>query len=354
MKKYLLFILFVAPLAAYAAPKKHPEANIENRPAPRGADAPLVLTSDKPNFCITGSQSGKAFHSEAAFNSIVWKTDVVYIGDTHDQPQDHAAQLKALMAMRIARGSKIAVAFEMLNQDLQPVLDAYAAGKMTEEEFLAKTDWDKEWNFSFGMYKPLFDFAIANGLRAIALKVPKNIIDKIAVSGLESLTPEEKRYLPEKVELKQHPRYNEYLKTAFASLIDSPGARFLTLDKYLAAMTAANEGMAGRITTFLADNPGYAVLVIAGNNRIIYNAAVPASVKARSKEARQATFYTQNATSCPQTMPKEHKDMANYIWYINHTPKPAPAATPQPAVPASPVLSTAPLPSPAPAAAPGR
>jgi len=304
---------------------KKPEANIEKRKAPAVAEAPVILTYDAPNFCIFGAQSGKNVSGEASFKSVVWKSDVVYVGETHDQLQDHLAQLEALKAMRIARGSKIAVGFEMLNQSLQPVLNDYADGKLTEAEFLAKADWQKEWGFDFNMYKPLFDFIVQNKLRALALNVPKKVVSKIARTGLESLTEEEKSFLPEKVEITQHKKYNEFLKESFAGHGDSPMAKMFTIENYLASMAAWNEGMGARVADFLTNNPGYSVLVIAGNGHVIYNAAIPASVKARVKGVRQASFYTEQADKCPAVMPKEHKDLANYVWYINHPPKPAAA-----------------------------
>ena len=308
-------MVLLLPQAVFAKSVKKPEANIEKRQPLKNAGAPVVLTQDKPNFCIIGAQSGKDYRSEAAFKSVVWKSDVIYIGETHDQPLDHMAQFEALKAMKIARGSKIAVGFEMLNQTLQPVLDEYAAGRLTEEEFLSKADWKKEWGFDFNMYKPLFDFIVANKLRALALNVPKKVVGKIARSGLESLTPEEKQYLPEKVEITQHKKYNEYLKATFGSHGDSPMAKMFTLENYLASMAAWNEGMGDRIAQFLNANPGYAVLVIAGNGHVIYNAAIPASVKVRAPGARQVSFYTESAPQCPASVPSETLAQADYIWF---------------------------------------
>lgn len=328
MKKIIFPILLLAPALAAAAHVKKPEANVDKRKAPAEASAPIVLTTAAPNFCIFGGQSGKALNSEAAFNSIVWRSDVVYVGETHDQPLDHQAQFAALKAMRIARGQKIAVGFEMLNQTLQPVLDDYAAGKLTEEEFLAKADWKNEWGFDFAMYKPLFDFIRANKLRALALNVPRKVVGKIARSGLESLSADEKAFLPEKVEISRHQKYNDYLKETFGGHGSSPMGGMFTLENYLASMAAWNEGMGARIADFLNANPGYEVLVVAGNGHVMFNAAIPASVKARVEKVRQASFYTEDAQRCPEAMPKEHKDLANYLWYIKHPPKPEPAAPP--------------------------
>ena len=284
-----------------------------------------------PRFCIFGGQSGKSFASEAAFRSIVWKNDVVYVGETHDQPLDHLAQLEALRAMRQARGSKIAVGFEMLNVTLQPVLDEYAGGGLSEEEFLNKADWKKEWGFDFNLYKPLFDFIRDNKLKALALNVPKKVISKIARGGLESLSAEEKQYLPQKIEITAHKKYNEYLKASFSGGGSAPMSKMFTLENYLASMAAWNEGMGSRLADFLNSNPGYAALVVAGNGHVIHNAAIPASVKSRINGVRQASFYTEDAASCPAAFPKEHKNMANYIWYIAHQKKADSAGTAPPA-----------------------
>ena len=338
-----LLIILTLPLAAYAKYVKKLNSNVDKREAPAEAAKP------DPRFCIFGAQSGKPFNTEAAFMSVVWKNDVVYVGETHDQPLDHAAQFEALKAMKIARGSKIAVGFEMLNQTLQPILDDYAAGKLTQEEFLDKVNWKKEWGFDFNMYKPLFDFIVEHKLRGLALNVPKKVVGKIARTGLDSLTPEEKAFLPEKVEITKHKKYNEYLKASFAGHGDSPMAKMFTLENYLASMAAWNEGMGNKVAEFLNVNPGWSVLVVAGNGHVVHNAAIPASVKSRVKDVRQASFYTEDG-ACPEKLNKDHKDLANYVWYINHPPK----AEPAPAVSTDTVTTPAVSTSTAPAATPGR
>ena len=310
MKRKTVNVYFLA--AAFLAPGAWGRAAV-----PDYAAAPAGL-------CVLDSAAGTRLSPEN-FMAVIAGADVVSVGETHDQVKDHQAQLEALKALYAARGEKIAVGFEMLNQSLQPVLNDYADGKLTEAEFLAKADWQKEWGFDFNMYKPLFDFIVQNKLRALALNVPKKVVSKIARTGLESLTEEEKSFLPEKVEITQHKKYNEFLKESFAGHGDSPMAKMFTLENYLASMAAWNEGMGARVADFLTNNPGYSVLVIAGNGHVIYNAAIPASVKARVKGVRQASFYTEQADKCPEVMPKEHKDLANYVWYINHPPKPAAA-----------------------------
>lgn len=317
----LILALLASPAAA--APAREKAA----APAPKTAAAPAAKQGG-PGLCIFGGQSGKPFDSEAAFNSVLWKSDVVYVGETHDEPLDHQAQLAALKAMRIARGSRIIVGFEMLNAALQPALDDYASGKIAEGEFLARVDWEKEWKFDFAMYRPLFDFVIANKLKAAALNVPRPVIMKIARVGLDALTSDEKKFLPEKVTVSEHKKYTEYLKKSFSEHGSTVSAKSIEFENYSAAMAAWNEGMGAKLAEHLAANPGYAALVVAGNGHIAYNAAIPASVKARVPGLRQASFYIENAPRCPEKIGKDEKDLANYVWYIAHPARPKPAAPP--------------------------
>ena len=326
MRNILFALLLILPSAA-AAWHKTPKANVADRKPPKGADAPIVLTTSAPNFCIFGGQSGKSYSGEAAFSAVVWRSDVVYVGETHDQPLDHLAQLEALKAMKIARGSRIAVGFEMLDLTLQPALDDYVSGKITEAEFLERTDWKREWGFDFSLYRPLFDFIRLNGLKALALNVPRSVVEQIARQGLDGLTPEERKYLPADLSVTKDKKYNEYLESSYGGH-DGPMAKVITFENYKASMAAWNEGMGARIAEFLSGNPGYEVLVVAGNGHLMYNAAIPASVRSRVKGVRQASFYTAPAEKCPKNLPPGDKGLAGYIWYIDHPQKPeqAPAA----------------------------
>jgi hypothetical protein len=109
------------------------------------------------------------------------------------------------------------------------------------------------------------------------------------------------------------------MKKSFAGHGDDPMAKMFTFKNYLASMCAWNEGMGSRLADFMNRNPDYSALAVVGNGHLMYNAAIPASVKARAGKLRQASFYTEDAALCPDKMPAEAKNMANYIWYIYHS-----------------------------------
>ena len=333
MSAFLLSLLLGLSANSYAGkPAAKPAAKPEVKAA--AVVAPL------PNLCIFGGQSGKTFGDLASFKTVIWKSDVIYAGGADGQQKDQEARLEILKTLREARSSKIAVGFEAVNIPLQPVLDDYSAGKISEEDFLQKTGWQNNSGVDFSFYKPLFAFIIQNKLRALALGIPKETIFKIEREGAAALTGDEKKILPETANIIKHKKYLDHLKASYAGFGAAAAAGApLNWDNYLSAVSSWNEGAGAKIAEFVNANPGWSVLVAASNDRFIYNAALPASVKSRTMKIRQASFYVEDGAKCPETLPADHKDLANYVWYINH-PKPLPAVS----------TST----SPSPAAEPGK
>jgi len=304
-----------------------------------------AAVKEAPGFCIFNGGSGAPLGGEDAFKAVVRGADAVFAGETHDQAKDHLAQLEALKALGEARGEKIVVGFEMLNMTLQPVLDDYASGKITEEEFLQKADWKNEWGFDFNLYKPLFDFIRAGKLKALALNLPKKVVSKIARVGLDGLSPEERQYLPAEVAITKNEAYIKYIRQSYEGHGKSNSGRTdgadavpankqdagkekkgmgdFTFENYLAAMCAWNESMGSRLADFINANPGYAGITIAGAGHVIYNAGIPASVAARTSGLHPVSFYPSDAVTCPEAMPAGDAGLADYVWYISH---PAPAA----------------------------
>lgn len=269
-----------------------------------------------PGFCIFNTLSGVPVNNSASFQAIIWNSDAVFAGESHDQPADHLAQLEALKALHAGRGAAVAVGFEMLNVTLQPVLDDYAEGRLTEEEFLQKVDWKKEWGFDFNLYKPLFDFIRANRLKALALNLPKRVVSNIARVGLKALPPEDKQYLPPDLKITTNKAYIEYIRKSYEGHM----SQMFTFENYLAAMCAWNEAMGARLADFVKANPGFAALAIAGAGHVIYNAGIPESFKTRTSGLRLSSFYPQPADVCPSAFPQQDADLADYVWYINHAP----------------------------------
>jgi uncharacterized iron-regulated protein len=65
----------------------------------------------------------------------------------------------------------------------QPILDQFAAGKLTEDEFLEKSDWKHVWGFPPPLYMPIFRFARDHHIPMVALNVSSHLVHLTATNG---------------------------------------------------------------------------------------------------------------------------------------------------------------------------
>ncbi len=112
------------------------------------------------------------------------KTDVIFIGEKHDDPLAHEWELFIWQALS-ADGR--ALALEMFETDVQEYLDDYLAGEISEQEFLEAS---RPWGNYTGDYAPIVEFAHENGNRVIAANVPRTYAAMVARGGWESLSGE--------------------------------------------------------------------------------------------------------------------------------------------------------------------
>jgi uncharacterized iron-regulated protein len=110
------------------------------------------------------------------------RADVVFIGEQHDDPGTHRLEIAILEGIA-RRRSNVIVAVEMFERDVQPHLDDYLAGKISEQEFLKNS---RPWPRYATDYKPLIEFAKAKGWKVIAGNVPRRYASQVGKSGLSA------------------------------------------------------------------------------------------------------------------------------------------------------------------------
>lgn len=265
----------------------------------------FLFASDMSNYYRKGK-----FISREDLEKLITKADIVYAGEQHDQKGSHNIQLETLKIL-YSKNNKICVGFEMLNRTLQQVLNDFTSGNISEEEFLSKIDWKKEWGFDYSLYKPIFDFIREKKLKAIALNVPRKIVSKVARGGLSVLDDNEKKLIAREINIVKDRDYNEYLKKTFYGHDENPMNKIMSFDNYQLSMAVWNESMGEKVSDFMRENPNYTFIVIAGNGHIMYNAAIPWSVKKRIK-VKNLSIYTISKEEIKNI--KEIKDLADIIW----------------------------------------
>ncbi|MGH7523476.1 MAG: ChaN family lipoprotein [Gemmatimonadales bacterium] len=125
----------------------------------------------------------KRFSDFESLASNAARADVVFLGEEHDDRATHEMELALLQAIARRRGN-VVVSLEMFERDVQPILDKYLAGAITEEDFLRSA---RPWPNYATDYRPLVEFARAHGWRVIAGNIPRRMASAVATSGLATV-----------------------------------------------------------------------------------------------------------------------------------------------------------------------
>lgn len=198
--------------------------------------------------------------------------DVIYLGEQHDSAADHAAQLAIIQALQAEHG-QLAIALEMFQRPFQPALDRYLAGEITETELIEQTDYENRWGFPWEYYAPIFRFAKAHNLPLLALNAPAEITRQVAREGLDSLSGDDFRYIPDRQEIDlSNTDYRDFVAAALGS--HSAHGNF-NLDNFFAAQVIWDETMAASLATFRQANPQIPIVVLAGQGHVAYGYGIP-------------------------------------------------------------------------------
>ena len=208
-----------------------------------------------------------ATNPDERFWRAVEKADVIYVGETHDDPAHHAYEMELIRGL-LARKVKFAVGWEMFDVTQQSSIDAWASHKISLEELLVKTDFQKRW----GVYSPVYEQILritekANG-RNLALNAPPELVRKIARA--EPLTAEETAMLPSGF-VGDSGAYKN-----FVSLIgEHPGVEEADLRRYFDAQNVWDQTMANRILEFKRLNPKVKLVVLTGRDHVFGGYGIP-------------------------------------------------------------------------------
>jgi uncharacterized iron-regulated protein len=143
-----------------------------------------------PSACATpgnwvDGKTGRGLDRADVFRDIAAKPSVVLLAESHTDADGHRWQLHTLAALH-GRGGSMVIGFEAFPRRLQPVLDDWVAGKLTEDAFLKASEWRQVWGYDAALYMPLFQFARLNGIPMIALNVDRKLVSQVGQRGWEA------------------------------------------------------------------------------------------------------------------------------------------------------------------------
>ena len=217
---------------------------------------------------IISTKTGKPISFEELIAELI-ESRVIYVGEQHTDQTHHDIQLKIIKAV-FAKTPDMAVGMEMFDRSYQSVLDQWSEGLLDEKTFLRKTHWYANWRYDYALYRNILNFIKDNRIRLVALNIPNCIPPKIREGGVDSLSAEEKKYLPQQIDTSNSAHREYLLKTFKAHQKFFKGS--VEFEDYYMAQCVWEDAMAEAIAENLN---GDVMVVLAGNGHIQYKYGIP-------------------------------------------------------------------------------
>ena len=192
----------------------------------------------------------------------IGETDVVFLGEQHDDGVGHAVQAEIFKRTVEQYGAKrrIALSLEMFERDNQIVINEYLNGQITEAHFMSSS---RPWPNYKTDYRPLVELAKEKRLSVIAANAPRRYINMVSRNGraaLNSLTKPAKEWI---APLPYGEPSSTYAAKFKALMGPSPEAQ-MGIDKILASQSLWDATMANSVAKYLKSNKGSLVVHLNG------------------------------------------------------------------------------------------
>lgn len=212
---------------------------------------------------------------------------VVLLGEYHDNIEHHRWQLQMISGL-YTLNRNLVLGFEMFPREVQPVLDQWVAGELSEKEFLKAAKWAEYWRFDKDLYVDLFHFARMNSIPMVALNVDRGLIRKVGKKGWDNIPVEEREGVGKAKAASQG--YREMLagvfmrhdtthdskeaptdfEAAIKKILESPG-----FNRFVESQSAWDRAMAEGIAAGAGLREGAQVVAVMGSGHMMSNFGVP-------------------------------------------------------------------------------
>jgi len=268
-----------APIGSTLA-SSAPERPAPSKPAPPAVPDDVVARAARPFHAQRNSDE-----HDLALSQLLDELshfDVVCLGEAHDAPRDHFAELSIAEGLeRRARmsGRALGVGFEMFQAPYGEALHLYGTGRLNDTALRKRTHYDERWGFAFAYYRPVLALGRAHGLPLKALNAPRELTRAIAEKGLSKLSPRLRHQLPSELDLDDAEHRAQFDKL-MAGHPHGESSGFDT-ENFYAAQVVWDETMADNAARWVAAHaPSRQLLVLAGSAHCQHS-AIPARIERR-------------------------------------------------------------------------
>ena len=280
---------------------------------------------------------------ELSRDELIAKLDtasVIYLGEKHDNPRQHALQLD-IVASLLARGHRPAIGFEIFSVSQTSLLMSYATGKVPksyqgkvpspEERLRRSLGWGRQRDQSWAFYGPLVQIARAHQLVIFGIDLPRPLRRRIARVGVDGLTNVERRLLDPTAPRSE--AYADLMRARLKAMHCGHGSDAY-IDRLYQNWVARNDTMATAISDIVAGQGGEPVVVILGAGHTQHNMGAYARVAERVPGIEQVNLAFREVAETPlpvdELLPAgdfqgtrfapDHE----YVWFTARAGEPAP------------------------------
>lgn len=313
------------------APAAQAQAQDQTKAATEKPDPTLTLKIGNPKLkdkvmevgvgAVLSGETGAAVDFERMIRDMM-TSRIVHVGETHDSMPMHELQFQVIRAL-YARDKHLAVGLEMLPVTVQEALNKWTAGVVTKDEFIREIRWYVNWNFNFGYYEKIFDFAREHRLPIYALNIPREIITKIRMRGWDALSEEEKALIPGTPDVTNQD-HRTLIRTVFESsdiphAMKGPGLDAVFEGLYR-SQSAWDEVMGANAVRGV-ESEGRRVVVCVGSGHLLYNLGL----NRRAFERSKMPFKTVIAVAIPSGKKSltVSRAIGDYVFGLPEEEKPA-------------------------------
>ena len=252
------------------------------------------------------------------------RADVVILGEHHDDPGTHMMELALLQAVA-RRRSDVVLSLEMFERDVQPVLDRYLAGSISEDEFLKAS---RPWPNYPTDYRPLVEFARAQHWRVIAGDVPRRMAAAVSSKGLSAVTDladSTRGWAATDIECPQ----DDYFKRFRAAMTEHPMGpgpaptadelKAMT-ERFYQAQCLKDETMAESIARVRRDSDPPLVIQYNGDFHSDFGEGTAARVRRRLPDARVLVISAMPVASLDSIKPKPLRKEGDWLLFTRSPP----------------------------------
>jgi len=225
---------------------------------------------------------------------------IVYVGESHDNEEHHAAQLAVIRSLN-QRKRPLAVGLEMFQHIEQSILDAWVARQLSEDEMRRAfaRNWSGEWWY---LYREIFIYCRDQNIPMVGLNVPRSITRKVSRGGFASLTTEEVGKLPF-IECRVDPEYEGFLRRVMGGHGSDSGFR-----RFCEAQLVWDTAFAIYTLEYLADHPERTVVVLCGIVHAWKKAAPEQALRNKADVAQTVIQPSVAGRWTPDSVSKEDAD----------------------------------------------